>query len=85
MPPPGAIAGVDMGGTFTDVCLIRGGARRVLMARALRRVSTERGMDPSRLALVAFGGAGPCSAAVFDPAGEMVAQAEPHGRHSASG
>ena len=46
------------------------------MARALRRVSTERGIDRSRLALVAFGGAGSCSAAVFDPVGEMVAQAE---------
>jgi N-methylhydantoinase A len=35
---------------------------RATMARALRRVSTERGIDPSRLALVAYGGAGPLHA-----------------------
>ena len=32
------------------------------MARALRRVSTEQGVDPSGLALVAYGGAGPLHA-----------------------
>ncbi len=32
------------------------------MARALRRVSVERGLDPASLTLVAFGGAGPLSA-----------------------
>jgi N-methylhydantoinase A len=32
------------------------------MARALRRVTVERGLDPSGLTLVAFGGAGPLSA-----------------------
>jgi N-methylhydantoinase A len=31
------------------------------MARALRRVSVERGLDPSGMTLVAFGGAGPLS------------------------
>jgi N-methylhydantoinase A len=31
------------------------------MARALRRVSVERGLDPSEMTLVAFGGAGPLS------------------------
>jgi N-methylhydantoinase A len=31
------------------------------MARALRRVSVERGLDPSGMTLVAFGGAGPMS------------------------
>ncbi len=31
------------------------------MARALRRVSVERGLDPAALTLVAFGGAGPLS------------------------
>jgi N-methylhydantoinase A len=52
---------------------------RATMARALRRVSTERGVDPSGLALVAYGGAGPlhatalardlgCSAVVVPPA-----------------
>ena len=45
-----------------------GGAQGVLtvvratMARALRRVSTEQGVDPSGLALVAYGGAGPLHA-----------------------
>ncbi len=32
------------------------------MARALRRVSVERGLDPSELTLLAFGGAGPLAA-----------------------
>ena len=36
---------------------------RATMLRALQRVSTERGVDPSTLALVAYGGAGPLSAA----------------------
>ena len=49
------------------------------MLRALRRVSTEKGVDPARLALVAYGGAGPlhavalardlgCAAAIIPPA-----------------
>ena len=52
---------------------------RATMARALRTVSTERGIDPSRLAMVAYGGAGPlhatalarelgCTAVVVPPA-----------------
>ncbi|GAA2774955.1 hydantoinase/oxoprolinase family protein [Saccharopolyspora taberi] len=52
---------------------------RATMARALRKVSTERGVDPSGLALVAYGGAGPlhatalarelgCAAVVIPPA-----------------
>jgi N-methylhydantoinase A len=35
---------------------------RATMARALRKVSTERGVDPGGLALVAYGGAGPLHA-----------------------
>jgi N-methylhydantoinase A len=35
---------------------------RATMARALRKVSTERGVDPAQLALVAYGGAGPLHA-----------------------
>ncbi|MGI8311380.1 hydantoinase/oxoprolinase family protein [Saccharopolyspora hattusasensis] len=35
---------------------------RATMARALRKVSTERGIDPALLALVAYGGAGPLHA-----------------------
>jgi N-methylhydantoinase A len=49
------------------------------MLRALRKVTTERGVDPARLALVAYGGAGPlhgaalardlgCRAAIVPPA-----------------
>jgi N-methylhydantoinase A len=52
---------------------------RATMARALRKVSTERGVDPAELALVAYGGAGPlhatalarelgCRAVVIPPA-----------------
>ncbi|MGH3692571.1 MAG: hydantoinase/oxoprolinase family protein [Pseudonocardiaceae bacterium] len=52
---------------------------RATMARALRKVSTERGVDPVGLALVAYGGAGPlhatalarelgCHAVVIPPA-----------------
>lgn len=52
---------------------------RASMLRALRRVSTERGVDPRNLALVAYGGAGPlhaialakeleCAAAIIPPA-----------------
>ncbi len=35
---------------------------RATMSRALRKVSTERGVDPTGLALVAYGGAGPLHA-----------------------
>jgi len=52
---------------------------RATMGRALRRVTTERGVDPVDLALIAYGGAGPlhavalarelgCAAAVIPPA-----------------
>ena len=52
---------------------------RATMVRALRKVSTERGVDPAGLALVAYGGAGPlhatalarelgCRASVVPPA-----------------
>ena len=42
---------------------------RATMARALRRVSTEQGVDPAGLALVAYGGAGPLHASAL--AGEL--------------
>jgi N-methylhydantoinase A len=38
---------------------------RATMARALRTVSTERGVDPTGLALVAYGGAGPLHASAL--------------------
>ncbi len=38
---------------------------RATMARALRKVSTERGVDPAGLALVAYGGAGPLHASAL--------------------
>ncbi|CAN5133669.1 hydantoinase/oxoprolinase family protein [soil metagenome] len=47
-------SGGDAAGVLTVV--------RATMARALRRVTTERGVDPSGLALVAYGGAGPLHA-----------------------
>jgi N-methylhydantoinase A len=38
---------------------------RATMLRALRRVTTERGVDPAGLALVAYGGAGPLHASLL--------------------
>jgi N-methylhydantoinase A len=38
---------------------------RATMARALRKVSTERGVDPGGLALLAYGGAGPLHASAL--------------------
>jgi len=38
---------------------------RATMSRALRKVSTERGVDPAGLALVAYGGAGPLHASAL--------------------
>ena len=38
---------------------------RATMVRALRKVTTERGVDPAGLALVAYGGAGPLHATVL--------------------
>lgn len=59
---------------------------RAAMARALRKVSTERGVDPAGLALVAYGGAGPlhasalsrmlgCRAVVLPPAPGVLSAA----------
>lgn len=56
---------------------------RATMTRALRRVTTQRGVDPRDLALVAFGGAGPlhatalardlgCAAVVVPPAAGVL-------------
>jgi N-methylhydantoinase A len=56
----GALA--DAAGLALHACAL--GVVRVAeatMARALRRVSVERGLDPTHLTLVAFGGAGPLS------------------------
>ena len=59
---------------------------RAAMARALRKVSTEQGVDPAGLALVAYGGAGPlhasalsrmlgCRAVVLPPAPGVLSAA----------
>lgn len=59
---------------------------RAQMARALRRVTTEAGIDPAGLALVAYGGAGPlhasalarmlgCAATVLPPAPGVLSAA----------
>ena len=64
----------DAGGAFGVLAVVRAS-----MVRALRAVTTERGVDPSGLALVAYGGAGPlhatalarelgCAAVVVPPA-----------------
>ena len=64
----------DAGGAFGVLAVVR-----ATMVRALRAVTTERGVDPSGLALVAYGGAGPlhatalarelgCAAVVVPPA-----------------
>jgi len=47
------------------------------MERALRAVSVERGVDPRRLALVAFGGAGPLHACALAEALDMPAVVVP--------
>jgi N-methylhydantoinase A len=49
------------------------------MARALRRVSVERGVDPRRCALIAFGGGGPLHAcALADLLGMRAVLVPPH-------
>lgn len=59
---------LDAGAAARALDGVPGGAAGVLtvvratMARALRRVTTERGADPAGLALVAYGGAGPLHA-----------------------
>ena len=64
----------DAGGAAGVMAVVR-----ATMVRALRRVTTERGVDPAGLALVAYGGAGPlhatalarelgCAAVVVPPA-----------------
>jgi N-methylhydantoinase A len=52
----------DAAGTAVVVAAGVVGVVNANMARALRVVSVERGIDPRRLALVAFGGAGPLHA-----------------------
>ena len=50
-----------------------------VMARALRRVSVARGLDPRRMALVAFGGAGPLfGCALADTLGMRTLVIPPH-------
>lgn len=71
-----ALQGLPAGSGGADGVLT---VARATMARALRRVSTERGIDPASLALVPYGGAGPlhatalaaelgCAAVVVPPA-----------------
>src|SRR5438046_463215 len=60
---------LDMGGTSADASLGTGAPPAIaagivavataVMARALKRVSVARGLDPRRMALLPFGGAGP--------------------------
>jgi len=61
-----ARAGLDV--TACALGMIR--VAEATMARALRRVSVERGLDPAGLTLVAFGGAGPlCGCALAELTG----------------
>jgi 5-oxoprolinase (ATP-hydrolysing) len=62
-------AGVDAGGVIAVV--------DAAMVQAVRRVSVERGVDPTGLALVAFGGAGPLHACAIAEALGMPAVVVP--------
>ena len=62
-------AGVDAEGVITVV--------DAAMVQAVRRVSVEQGHDPRRLALVAFGGAGPLHACAIADELEMAAVVVP--------
>jgi N-methylhydantoinase A len=55
--PPGVAGGSAAAGVLTVV--------QATMVRALRRVTTEQGVDPNGLALVAYGGAGPLHASAL--------------------
>ena len=65
-----------------DVCEIAAGIVQVataVMARALKRVSVARGIDPRRMALVPFGGAGPLfGCALADALGMSRVVVPPH-------
>ena len=62
-------AGIDAAGVVTVV--------DAAMVQAVRAVSVERGVDPRRLALVAFGGAGPLHACALAEALDMAAVVVP--------
>jgi N-methylhydantoinase A len=64
--PLAAQAGLDVAACALGMIEVA----QATMARALRRVSVERGLDPAALTLVAFGGAGPlCGCALADLTG----------------
>jgi N-methylhydantoinase A len=54
-----------LGGSVDDLAQGILTVARATMARALRRVTTERGVDPRGLALIAYGGAGPLHASAL--------------------
>lgn len=61
----GLAADAGLGITETALGMVR--VAEAAMARALRRVSVERGLDPASLTLLAFGGAGPlCACALAE-------------------
>lgn len=67
--------GLDIGGVASGVVDVA----TAVMARALKRVSVARGVDPRRLALVAFGGAGPLfGCALADQLGLRTVIVPPH-------
>jgi N-methylhydantoinase A len=67
--------GLDVGAVASGVVKVA----TAVMARALKRVSVARGVDPRRLALVAFGGAGPLfGCALADLLGMRTVIIPPH-------
>jgi len=85
IPASSAFGGLDLDKAAAEAALSGAGvtAEGVIavvnanMERALLAVSVERGVDPRRLALVAFGGAGPLHAAELADALEMNAVVVP--------
>ncbi|HEY8545458.1 MAG TPA: hydantoinase/oxoprolinase family protein [Acidimicrobiales bacterium] len=85
IPARSAFGGLELDTSAAEAALARAGvtAEGVIavvnanMEQALRAVSVERGVDPRRLALVAFGGAGPLHAAELADALGMQAVVVP--------
>ena len=75
LEPLARAAGLDLGVCALGMVQVAEAA----MARALRRVSVERGLDPALLTLVGFGGAGPmCACDLADLIGVRRVLLPPH-------
>src|SRR5256885_5584221 len=74
-----AALGTGAGSDHTTIASGIVAVASALMARALRRVSVARGLDPRRMALVPFGGAGPLfGCALADALGMRTIVVPPH-------